>query len=219
MSQLTHFIKPFLKSLSVFGLTLLAGCSQTLQRQTCVDLPSNVSYCLAPLSDANIGDKTELIAERSVTQKTTIKTQSSQHELLTQLELNSQQLTLVGLAPLGQPLFTLTYDGDKLISEQSTLLGDQFKAEYLLAIMQLIYWREDSLNRHLQNGYIQGYNCDVAYCRQLIAAEPNANGMMKNSAEDAQPIVTIRYSQLEPWQAKVKLQINTADFELIITPL
>ncbi|QQX79893.1 DUF3261 domain-containing protein [Shewanella sp. KX20019] len=220
MSQLTHFQKSFLKSLSMFGLTLLAGCSQTLQRQTCVELPSSVSYCLAPLSDASqdAGNKPESFTDRSMTQKTILKTQSSQHELLTQLELDPQQLTLVGLAPLGQPLFTLTYDGEKLISEQSSLLGDQFKAEYLLAIMQLIYWSEDSLNRHLQNGYIQSYNCDVAYCRKLIAAKPSANDMM-NNAEDPQPIVTIRYSQLAPWQAKVKLQIDAADFELIITPL
>jgi hypothetical protein len=139
--------------------------------------------------------------------------------LLTQLELDPQQLTLVGLAPLGQPLFTLTFDGEKLISEQSTLLGEQFKAEYLLAIMQLIYWSEDSLNRHLQNGYIQGYNCDAAYCRKLFAAKPSANGMMKNSAEDAQPIITIRYSQLDPWQANVELKIDAADFELIVSPL
>ncbi|PKG55488.1 DUF3261 domain-containing protein [Shewanella sp. Choline-02u-19] len=216
MSQLTHF----LKGISCFSLLLLAGCSQTLQRQTCVELPSNVSYCLAPLNDASTIEPSKPFTERSLTQKTTIKTQSSQHELLTQLELNPQQLTLVGLAPLGQPLFTLTYDGDKLISEQSTLLGNQFKAEYLLAIMQLVYWREDSLNRHLQNGYIQGYNCDGAYCRKLFAAVPRGSSKeMKINAEDPQPIVTIRYSRPEPWQAKVELRIDAADFELIITPL
>ena len=200
-----------LTTLTIAALLLLTACSQTLQRQTCVELASDVSYCLAPMIGSSNKSLT-VMPERSLTQKAIIKTQANQHELLTQLELTSEQLTLVGLAPLGQPLFTLTYDNHQLISEQSSLLGSQFKAEYLLAIMQLIYWSEDSINQHLQNGYIQGYNCDADYCRQLYAAkqaDPTA----------ARPIVTIRYSQLDPWQANVTLNIDAAQFELIINPL
>ena len=200
-----------LKILAIVGLLLLTACSQTLQRQTCVELPSDVSYCLAPVSDG--GQKPlATVSERSLTQKATIKTRSSQHELLTQLELTAQQLTLVGLAPLGQPLFTLTYDGHQLISEQSALLGSQFKAEYLLAIMQLIYWDEGSINQHLQNGYIQGYNCDAGYCRQLYTDT-------QDTAGNDVPIVTISYSQPDLWSANVKLNIDAANFELIINPL
>ncbi|ACJ27130.1 Conserved hypothetical protein [Shewanella piezotolerans WP3] len=207
MPQLGYRLKTF----AIVGLLLLTGCSQTLQRQTCVELPSDVNYCLAPIAASSQSQLTPII-ERSLTQKATIKTQSSQHELLTQLELAAQQLTLVGLAPLGQPLFTLTYDGHQLISEQSTLLGSQFKAEYLLAIMQLIYWDEDSINQHLQNGYIQGYNCDAGYCRKLYADK-------QHGAVGDKPIVRISYSQRDLWSANVKLNIDAANFELIINPL
>lgn len=200
-----------LKTLAIVALLLLTGCSQTLQRQTCVELPSDVSYCLAPITGSGQNPQAA-VAERSLTQKATIKTQLSQHELLTQLELTALQLTLVGLAPLGQPLFTLTYDDHQLISEQSALLGSQFKAEYLLAIMQLIYWDEDSINQHLQNGYIQSYNCDAGYCRRLYVDK-------QHSVVDDEPIVTISYSQRDLWSANVKLNIDAANFELIINPL
>ena len=207
MPQLGYRLATF----AIVGLLLLTGCSHTVQRQTCVELPSDVNYCLAPIAGSSHSQLTPII-ERSLTQKATIKTQSSQHELLTQLELTAQQLTLVGLAPLGQPLFTLTYDGHQLISEQSTLLGSQFKAEYLLAIMQLIYWNEGSINQYLQNGYIQGYNCDAGYCRRLYVDK-------QHSTVDDEPIVTISYSQQDPWSANVKLNIDAASFELIINPL
>ena len=207
MPQLGYRLATF----AIVGLLLLTGCSHTVQRQACVELPSDVSYCLAPIAGSGQNPQTA-VTERSLTQKATIKTQSSQHELLTQLELTAQQLTLVGLAPLGQPLFTLTYDGHQLISEQSTLLGSQFKAEYLLAIMQLIYWDEGSINQYLQNGYIQGYNCDAGYCRRLYVDK-------QHSTVDDEPIVTISYSQQDPWSANVKLNIDAASFELIINPL
>jgi len=186
---------------------LLSGCSQTLHRQTCVALPSEVTYCLAPLRGSQSQQAPQ--AERSLTQQSTIKTQSSQHELLTQLDVTPQQLTLVGLAPLGQPLFTLTYDGQQLLSKQSTLLGSQFKAEYLLAIMQLIYWSEDSINPNIQHGYIESYPCEAGYCRQLWA----------DKSPSKTPIINIHYSQYNPWQANVKLNIDAANFELIINPL
>ncbi|ABZ74945.1 conserved hypothetical protein [Shewanella halifaxensis HAW-EB4] len=215
------------RRLAFVGLCLLiTACSQTLQRQTCVELAADVSYCLAPVTQQVLGAK--LIDDSllevsqtavSATQKVSIQTQDSQHELLSQLELEPQQLTLVGLAPLGQALFTLTYDGNTLISEQSQLLGDQFKAEYLLAIMQLIYWPDASVNPHLQGAKMQSYDCDSALCRGLFFANNKAKNGTIDSAADNQPIIAIRYSSLDKWQAHVSLSIDAANFKLAISPL
>ncbi|GIU11342.1 MULTISPECIES: DUF3261 domain-containing protein [unclassified Shewanella] len=225
MSQLS-------KILAFAGLCLLiTACSQTLQRQTCVELAADVNYCLAPVSQQDLTDNKQAI---SATQKVSIETTDNQHELLSQLEITGQQLTLVGLAPLGQALFTLTYDGNTLISEQSQLLGDQFKAEYLLAIMQLIYWPDTSVNRHLQGAKVQSYPCDATLCRGLFFANNNAKNGTIDSAADEQPIITIRYnrlddsnlsesslnkSNLDKWQADVNLNIPAANFKLSISPL
>lgn len=230
MSQLSQRI-----ILLVLGSVLMTACSQTLQRQTCVDLAADVSYCLAPVSQHLLGAKDLVDSKQAIsaTQKVSIQTLDSQHELLSQLELSGQELTLVGLAPLGQALFTLTYDGNQLISEQSQLLGDQFKAEYLLAIMQLIYWPDASVNQHLQGAKMQSYACDAALCRGLFFAINKAKNGTIDSAADNQPIIAIRYNnisenslkngsnkkELDKWQADVNLNIPAANFKLAISPL
>ncbi|MGS0679932.1 DUF3261 domain-containing protein [Shewanella sp. 125m-7] len=209
------------RRLALIGLCLLStACSQTLQRQTCVELAADVSYCLAPVSQQVLGEQHAI----SATQKVSIQTQDSQHELLSQLELEQQQLTLVGLAPLGQALFTLTYDGHTLVSEQSQLLGDQFKAEYLLAIMQLIYWPDASINSHLQGAIIRPYACDVALCRGLFFANNMAESEANSMLDGESPIIAIRYSDLshdsaDKWQAQVDLSIKAANFKLAISPI
>ena len=42
------------------------------------------------------------------------------------------------------------------------LLGDNFKAEYLMAMMQLIYWPEQSIRAHLEGGHLGQGLCDAA---------------------------------------------------------
>ncbi|MCK8046548.1 DUF3261 domain-containing protein [Shewanella sp. 1CM18E] len=198
--------------LTVLLLALLSGCSQTFERQTCVTLAAEVNYCLAPISQQVLGNGQQAL---SAMQKASIQTENNQHELLSQLELSQQQLTLVGLAPLGQALFTLSYDGQSLISEQSKLLGEQFKAEYLLAIMQLIYWPDNSINQHLEGATISNYSCDAALCRGLFFAKNDLNEITTSQ----QPFISIRYSNLAQWQAEVELKIPAADFQLNISPL
>lgn len=174
------------------------ACSHTLQRQTCVALASNVSYCLAPIPAAS--------QIHSLTQQVSIQVDGAHHELLTQLELDKQNLTLVGLAPLGQALFTLTYDGNSLSSQQSVLLGDEFKAEYLLALIQLAYWPIEDVNPYLQGASLMTQSCDAAQCRTLYANQ-------------TQSIMQIRYDQQDPWKAEIQLAIPKAKFELKITPI
>lgn len=187
---------PYLVSLLLIMLT--SACSHTLQRQTCVALANDVSYCLAQIpAESQI---------RSLTQQVSIQVDGAHHELLTQLELDKQNLTLVGLAPLGQALFTLTYDGNSLTSQQSMLLGDEFKAEYLLALIQLAYWPVADVNPHLQGASLIEQACNAAQCRTLYASEKER-------------IMQISYDQQDPWKAVIQLAIPKAKFELKITPI
>lgn len=184
---------------------LVSACSQTLQRQTCVALAKDVSYCLAPIPSNS--------QERSVTQQVAINVNNSRHELLSQLELDREQLTLVGLAPLGQALFTLVFDGVSLNSQQSMLLGDEFKAEYLLALIQLIYWPQEDVNAHLQGAKLTSPECDAPRCRRIYAT---GNETKENQQES---LLMIRFDKRDPWKAEVELAIPQAKFELKITPV
>ncbi|MGI2193284.1 DUF3261 domain-containing protein [Shewanella baltica] len=246
--------------LASLGLT---GCSELLFRQTCVGLTKDMRYCLAPLphdfapatdkpltqpriqpatesttkpaimasqqTDSNTG----VSSPQSFSQKVSIKVGKESHELLTQLELEGERMTLVGLAPLGQALFTLVYDGNTLSSEQSVLLGDNFKAEYLMAMMQLIYWPEQSIRAHLEGGHLVTGLCDTVGgnqsdtlvdtrvitipCRQIYSQDT----LISKSALQTH-VVQIRYQQNVGdalWQAHISLTMPQAKFELEIEPI
>jgi len=234
--------------LASLGLT---GCSELLFRQTCVGLAKDMRYCLAPLphdfapatdkpltkpaimasqqTDSNTG----VSSPQSFSQKVSIKVGKESHELLTQLELEGERMTLVGLAPLGQALFTLVYDGNTLSSEQSVLLGDNFKAEYLMAMMQLIYWPEQSIRAHLEGGHLVTGLCDTVEgnqsdtlvdtrmntipCRQIYSQDT----LISKSAQQTH-VVQIRYQQNigdALWQAHISLTMPQAKFELEIEPI
>lgn len=234
--------------LASLGLT---GCSELLFRQTCVALTKDTRYCLAPLphnfapaadkplteptakpadiSSPQTESKTGGSSPQSFSQKVSIKVGDESHELLTQLELEGERMTLVGLAPLGQALFTLVYDGNTLRSEQSVLLGDSFKAEYLMAMMQLIYWPEQSIRAHLEGGHLVIGLCKTVAetlnnaqgstipCRQIYSQDP----LESNSTEQAQ-VLQINYRQGTGdmlWQAHINLTMPQAKFELEIQPI
>ncbi|WP_417764431.1 DUF3261 domain-containing protein [Shewanella chilikensis] len=210
----------------------LGGCSQILYRQTCVALAKDVSYCLAPLplnqaapkgqtsdTQAAKGSKQpdELQGGGSVQAQTLEQTLSlsqqvrlqrgeQSHELISQLELQPQQMTVVGLAPLGQALFTLIYDGHTLTSEQSVLLGNEFKAEYLLALLQLIYWPEEKLNAYLDGARVKLEDCAAVLCRVLLS-------------NDNRELMRISYSSPDIWHAEVAMNMPQADLKLNIKPL
>ncbi|MCL1124593.1 DUF3261 domain-containing protein [Shewanella surugensis] len=206
-------------------LLLLSACSQTFDRQTCVSLPQDSRYCLAPLPNQT----------RSLTQKISIKVGTQQHELMGQLDLTPNSLTLVGLAPLGQPLFTLVYNGKSLSSKQSILLGKQFKAEYLMAMLQLIYWPQAEVNQYLQGAKLKSFSQQVPLCRSnnvniQAGSITCKEGLQCNATlckalyntqkkPPATPILQIQYSQLDPWGSKVELSIPEADFTLTMTPI
>lgn len=193
---------------------MLAGCSHTVQRETCVALAKDVSYCLAPIPLDGVEDNWT----RSVTQKAEIKVDTSRHELMTQLEIDPSNMTLVGLAPLGQALFTLIYDGQNLTSEQSILLGSEFKAEYLLAMIQLIYWPEETVNAHLRGAKIISIDCAAPSCRTIYANYDASLNVLSNRRHD-DTVLNIEYSHKNKWQAEIKLDIPQANFELKITPI
>ena len=210
----------------------LSGCSQLLYRQTCVALAKDVSYCLAPLplnQAAPKGQTSDTKAAKgskqpdepqgsgsvqaqpleqtlSLSQQVRLQRGEQSHELISQLELQPQQMTVVGLAPLGQALFTLIYDGHTLTSEQSVLLGNEFKAEYLLALLQFIYWPEEKLNAYLDGARVKLEDCAAVLCRVLLS-------------NDNRELMRISYSSHDIWHAEVAMNMPQADLKLNIKPL
>lgn len=178
-----------------FGL--LTGCSQQLQRDTCVMLSDNIRYCLADIPSDT--------ASNTYSQYVSIEHQGKRHQLLTEFALTPQQMKLVGLAPIGQPLFTIVYDCKQLHSQQSSLLGDKFSAEYLMTLLQLAYWPESEVNKQLSSGRWQTIDCMQTMCKALI--------------DDNQSLIVMQYSNTSSWQADIEIAIPAANINIKIQHL
>ncbi|KPZ69605.1 MULTISPECIES: DUF3261 domain-containing protein [unclassified Shewanella] len=185
--------------IGILLVMLTTGCSHQLQRQTCVKLTPEVNYCLAPLLQNSSN------SEQVLSQKISFTHGEKHHELLTELALDTSEMTLVGLAPIGQPLFTVTYNGDEVLSQQNVLMGEDFKAEYLMAIMQLIYWPHEQVNGYLNQGEMIDFDCQQPRCSALMVNKKHA--------------ITIDYSDVNPWKSNVSLHFPAANITLVITPL
>jgi len=63
------------------------------------------------------------------------------------VEVNAQQLTMIGLSAQGQRLFSLRYDGEKLDVESSALAPPGLDPRRVLADLQLALWPLASLQQ------------------------------------------------------------------------
>jgi hypothetical protein len=84
-------------------------------------------------------------------------------------------------------------------------LGEQFKAEYLMAIMQLIYWPTEQVNQQLSGGKLVTTACAMALCKQLV--------------DDNGTLITLTYNNIDPWLAQVNVDIDAADIHMQINPI
>ncbi|QSX33919.1 DUF3261 domain-containing protein [Shewanella avicenniae] len=188
--------------LLMFAFTLLAGCQQLRHAPaSCVSLTAEVSQCLAPLP----WQQSNALPPDDLVQLVRFNRAESQQELTVSLSFTTQAMTVVGLAPLGQALFSLTFDGHSLSSEQSMLLGNQFRADYLLAMLQLVYWPTELLQASINGAELTEVPCGQSQCRQLH--------------RDGKLIALVTYQQADHWHSEAVLQLPAANIMLTITPL
>ncbi|KFZ37696.1 hypothetical protein HR45_09775 [Shewanella mangrovi] len=180
---------------------LLSGCQQLRQSQhSCITLAADVNQCLAPLPWQHSAPPAD-----ELTQLVTLKRYDKQQQLTMSLALTPQNMTIIGLAPLGQALFTLQFDGHTLSSEQSMLLGEQFRADYLVAMLQLVYWPQAALQQAISGAELSEQQCGKALCRQL--------------RRDDKLIASVEYQQSDKWHSQAVLTLPQADVRLTINPL
>ncbi|RLV60532.1 DUF3261 domain-containing protein [Parashewanella curva] len=181
-------------SLWVFLVLLLSGCQVIQSRQSCVSIDTETHYCLQGMAK---------VQESNHELNVVFKRQQLQHEMLLHVEIQNGKMIVVGLAPIGQALFTLTFDGEHLVSEHNILLGKQFNPEYILALLQIAYWPELDVKTGIEKG-------------KLIVSR-NFRQILSN---DMEPVIQIDYSgRAMGWDSKVTLSMPKAQLILNISPL
>lgn len=134
----------------LFGLLLLTACAG----QPGSGLPDNHALLTPTVSLALPAPLREQPLYRQ--QLLSARTRGGEHQLLTVLEADGRQLTLVGLTPSGIRLFRLSYDGEAIRSEQlsSLLAGTALPpVAQVLADVMLSYWPLSAWQPNLPRGW------------------------------------------------------------------
>ncbi|PUA19788.1 DUF3261 domain-containing protein [Glaciimonas sp. PCH181] len=154
--------------------TLMAGCATTKPAAP----PARLGLKLSPAS---------LGATISLQQHLTVERNGRTDQLDAALEIDPQQLTMVGLA-FGQRVLTLHYDGQNLQSWRHPMLPSQVRAEDVLEDTQLTLWPVAAIRQALPPGW-----------------KIEQQGLRRTISLDDVPVTVINYSSAVPWGCKVAL--------------
>ncbi len=156
-------------------------------------LVAGMSACVTPAPQPatnNLGLKlapADLGATISLQQHLAVEREGKVEEIDTALEVDSQQLELVGLA-LGKRVLTLHYDGKTLQSWRHPMLPEQVRAEDVLQDIQLTLWPAEVIQKALPAGW-----------------RIEENGLRRILLAGDTPVMMIDYSNQLRWSGKVVL--------------
>jgi hypothetical protein len=175
MTVKNNFQYRFLILLGAMALAIgIAGCvTSAPQPQS-----NNLGLKLTP---ADLG------ATISLQQHLAVERDNQVDEIDTALEVDPQQLELVGLA-LGKRVLSLHYDGKTLQSWRHPLLPEQVRAEDVLQDIQLTLWPTEVIQKALPAGW-----------------RIEESGLRRTLLAGDTPVMVIEYSQQSRWSGKVVL--------------
>lgn len=135
-------------------LLTLAGCASTqvvkLEKQA-VELGAGLNFKL--LEPSSYGKPL------SLTQVAEITANQEQHELIFVLQIQANEMTVIGLLPNGVRIFSIYYDGHQIRSEGFSGLLEKLDPKYLIADIQISLWPLKTLKQ-------QWLSRQVCYLRQ-----------------------------------------------------
>jgi len=158
----------------LLAATLVVGCATTEQAAP----PARLGLKLAPAS---------LGVSISLQQHLTVERNGRTDQLDAALEIDPQQLNMVGLA-FGQRVLTLHYDGQTLQSWRHPMLPAQVRAEDVLEDTQLTLWPLEAIRQALPAGW-----------------KIEQQGLRRTLLLNDVPVTVINYSNASPWGGKVEL--------------
>ena len=198
-------LRSFVFRFSVAGiLLLLASCSNLSMRNlTVVEIANDVSIDLAI--------EGSLPGNRVVTQKVIATHNGEEHQLLAQIEIENDTLTMVGLSALGNRLFSVIYANGELTQQSSPLIIRTIAAEYMLADFLLCYWSIDLLETRLAATTLR--------VQQDLFENGKRTFYRGDFYPGAKAVIEIDYQYKDPWQGRVTYHHIERDYTLVIETL
>jgi uncharacterized protein DUF3261 len=168
---------------------MLFGCTATrvaTSHKHSVALGSDLNFDL--LQPASFGQSL------SLTQVAEISAEQGQHELVFVLQIQANEMTVIGLLPNGTRVFTILYDGVQIKSEGYNELIEKLDPKFLIADIQISLWplqtlKEQWLSR--QPCYQDG-NC---FMTEKVHSDNGTKERVISAAEKI--LVSVQSSQSE----------------------
>lgn len=170
-------------------MLLLAGCATMHPIQQQITPPARIGLKLAP---ATLGQSI------SLQQHLTVVRAGHTNTLDTVLQINPQQLDLVGLE-FGQRVMTLHYDGKTLKTWRHPRMPPQVNGEDVLEDIELTLWPTNAIRQALPSGW------------SIVESGKRRTILLNN-----QPIVVIDYPAAQRWAGKVVLTNLRYHYQLTI---
>ena len=161
---------------------VLAGCSfvNGVVQQKVGDLITRDLLLL----DANSYGETVAISQRV---KVDIK--SNTFSLIQQVEVDSDEIRLVGVTHFGSPFFTLRYYEGKIDATKMEQLPKAFRPELVLRDFQFAFWNVDVLRQAYQEA-------------DYLVIEGELTRVLQ---KDGQNVMTVTYQNINPLKGGVQL--------------
>ncbi|WP_137937803.1 DUF3261 domain-containing protein [Chitinivorax sp. B] len=144
------------------------------------------------LSPASLGQPLSLQQQIEVTGT------NQHHSLNAVLEVDTQHLTIVGMA-LGQRVLTLRFDGQQLQEQRHPLLPAQVQGSEILNDLQLALWPADAIRPHLPSGW----HLDDSTSQRVLY-------------QDNQRITEINYTAQPAWLGLIEIRNLRYEYRLTI---
>jgi hypothetical protein len=145
---------------------------------------------------------------RRIVQQIKAEWTDRQESLMAVLELDAQHIAMAGLSNDGLSLFSLSYDGQTMVSDKNPLLPELVKPEFILADLQLVYWPQVMLQKILP----AGWRLEVTENKRLLIVNNKKQAEITYLSPNSDWPKAV---ELVNFQYHYRLYINTISYELI----
>lgn len=192
-SSIFLFSRSFAGVLALIILFGLFACTQNTDSVKPLKIARDVNFSL--LSPESFGQSLSLL------QSLEINYRGETRQLLAQLEISSNNITLVGLSPLGNRLFTVLWTGESLSEEYLAEWPFPFSPKHILVDVQLALW----LKIPHQDGF---------KIREFKSPQ-----MKREILRNEEIVMRISYETRPYWQGKILIQHLERGYQLSIQTL
>ena len=192
-SSVFTYRRSFAGVLAIIILFALFACTQNTESVKPLKIARDVEFSLLP--PESFGQSLSLLQSLEINYK------GENRQLLAQLEINSNKITLVGLSPLGNRLFTVLWTGESLSEEYLAEWPFPFSPKHILADVQLALW----LKIPQQDGF---------KIREIQSPQ-----LRREILRNEEIVMRISYETRPFWQGEILIQHLERGYQLSIQTL